>query len=50
MGEHVHIRRPDGMDVSAAGELVETYRCRCGITWTKVYGIEGSQADELPGS
>lgn len=49
MGEHVHVRLRDGMDISAAGELVETYSCRCGSTWTKTYTVEGQEPDALPG-
>ncbi|WP_185921647.1 hypothetical protein [Streptomyces sp. WAC06614] len=49
MGEHVHVRVQDGMDVSATGQLVETYRCRCGDTWTKIYPVEGGARDGLPG-
>lgn len=50
MGEHVHIRLRDGVDISAAGELVETYHCRCGSTWTKTYPVAGREPDALPGT
>ncbi|MFI6107997.1 hypothetical protein [Streptomyces sp. NPDC051310] len=46
MGAHVHVRVHQGMDVSAAGELVEHYHCRCGETWTKSYRIEDGDAEE----
>ncbi|MGW7455608.1 hypothetical protein [Streptomyces sp. NPDC054787] len=50
MGEHVHIRLKDGMEVSVTGELVETYHCRCGTTWTKTYEVQGREPDTLPGT
>ncbi|WP_199808189.1 hypothetical protein [Streptomyces sp. NRRL F-2580] len=48
MGEHVQIRLKDGMRVSAAGELVERYHCKCGSTWTKTYRVQGQEPDTLP--
>ncbi|MGW0366939.1 hypothetical protein [Streptomyces sp. NPDC002990] len=50
MGEHVHIRLKDGIAVSPAGDLIETYHCRCGSTWTKSYQVEDRDPDALPGS
>ncbi|MCB5181934.1 hypothetical protein [Streptomyces antimicrobicus] len=49
MGDHVHIRLKDGMEVSAAGELVETYHCPCGSTWTKIYPVEGREPYTVQG-
>jgi hypothetical protein len=45
MGEHVHVRVNAGVAVSDAGELVETFRCGCGATWTRVYRVEEGEPE-----
>jgi hypothetical protein len=46
MSEHVHVRIRDGVGVSGAGELTESFHCRCGETWTKTYPADGGRAEE----
>ncbi|MGW7458134.1 hypothetical protein [Streptomyces sp. NPDC054797] len=50
MDQHIHVRVKDGMNVSVVGELVETYRCKCGSTWTKTYQVQGREPDALSGA
>ncbi|MFF8605732.1 hypothetical protein ACF06X_07310 [Streptomyces sp. NPDC015346] len=45
MGEHVHVRLKADVRISASGELSELYRCRCGETWTRTYGVEGTEPE-----
>jgi hypothetical protein len=45
MSQHVHVRVNRGMAVSAEGELVEQFRCRCGATWTKMYQVQDPEPE-----
>ena len=45
MGDHVHVRLSQGLSVSAAGELIEHSRCRCGATFTKVFDADGRKPE-----
>ncbi|MFG3014131.1 hypothetical protein ACGFZB_27650 [Streptomyces cinerochromogenes] len=42
------MRINQGLGVSEEGELVEYSRCRCGATFTKVFGADGGEP-ERPG-
>lgn len=45
MGEHVHIRLKEDMHISENGELVESYRCQCGMSWTRTYPAKEAEPD-----
>lgn len=45
MGDHVHVRLSQGLSVTAEGELIEHYRCRCGTTWAETYRLDGKEPD-----
>lgn len=45
MSEHVHVRVNEGLAVNDAGELVESQRCGCGATWTRVYRVEEGEPE-----
>ncbi|HEX4818062.1 MAG TPA: hypothetical protein VFV66_35420 [Nonomuraea sp.] len=40
MSEHVHVRVNQGVAVTENGELVEEYRCGCGVIWTRVHRVD----------
>ncbi|MFE1752525.1 hypothetical protein [Streptomyces anandii] len=46
MGDHVHVRLRQGLSVSEEGALVEYSRCRCGATFTRVYGADGGEPEQ----